>query len=193
MALSVVISLGAMEGFLLISKLHCAQRILSEEQSQIRFLVSFLQAIIHSGILPNEMCGNTLNFEYPIVPIVAHKDSQLSIRICDHYNAYSSVTLVRLYISEAINKKGLTVYIQKDNKRGEVLVSNLDLFSVKFCSKKLTPLCVDASRIHDWNSLEAIEFTIQFKHHNILDHLVALDNHHVWQFRIKIGSHYEDQ
>lgn len=193
MALSVVISLGTMQGFLLISKCHNAQRLISEEQSEIRFLVRFLQRILHSAVWPGQDCGGEINQDNPLVPVSGLKDLQLHFRICSSDEHNFNIIPVRFYIHQSESKKGVSLSIQQGNKRREVLISDLQSFSVVFCSKKPIKSCRAASEIHDWATIEAIEFKLRFHHSSILDHLVFLDNHHQWDFRIKVGSTHETQ
>lgn len=193
MALSVVISLGTMEGFLLISKCHNAQRLLSEEQAQVRFLVCFLREILHSAILPAQDCGGLLNQDNPLVPVSGLKDLQLHFRICSSDEHNFTIIPVRFYIHQSESKKGISLSIQHGNKRKEVLVSDLHSFSLAFCSKKPIQSCRPASEIQDWSTIEALEFKLRFHPSSILDNLVFLENHHQWKFRIKVGSIHEIQ
>ncbi len=193
MTLSVVISLGTMEGFLLISKCHNAQRLLSEEQSQIRFLVGFLRVILHSAILPSQNCGGEINNENALIPVSGLKDLQLHFRICSSDEHNFTIIPVRFYIHQSDGKKGISLSIQQGNKRKEVLISDLQSFSLGFCSKNPTQSCRPAWEIQDWSTIEAIEFKFRFHHSSILDHLVFLENHHQWNFRIKVGSTHEAQ
>ncbi len=193
MAISVVITLGSMQSFLLISKLHRAQCALSEEQSQIRFFVGFVRAMLHSALLPSQACGNEIHQEQALQPVSTVKDPRLSIRICSYDGLIPTMIPVHFYSVLSENKKTVAVYFQKNNNRRECLIDDLQLFSLAYCSKVNTQSCLIAAEVKDWASIEAIEFTIQFKSKPLLEHLLLMGNHHQWKFRIKLGSHNENQ
>lgn len=192
-ALSVGVSLGSMEGFLLISKCHYAQRILSEEQSQVRFLVSFLRGMLHSAILPGQECGGIVNHENPLIPVSGTNELQLNCRVCSEEEGHFSIIPHRFYIQKNKVDKGISLSLQQGNKRKEVLITGIQFFSIAFCSKNSTPSCTPAADIQDWSRVEAVEFKLQFQDQPGLEHLVFLENHHQWHFRIRIGSHHETQ
>lgn len=191
MAISVVITLGSMQSFLLIAKLHRAQGVLSEEQSQIRFFVGFVRAILHSALLPSQACGNETHQELALQPVSTSKDPKLSFRICSYDGLIPKMIPVHFYSVPSENKKKIAVYLQQNNNRRECLIDDLQLFSVAYCSKVNTQSCLIAAEIKDWASIEAIEFTLQFKSQPLLEHLLLMENNHQWKFRIKLGSDNE--
>lgn len=189
--LSAFITLGATQGFFLQSRMHYAQVLLSEEQSKIRFLVGYFRTILHNSVVPQEFCGDEMNEMSAVVPLEAHKELLLHVRICKMDNHPSVIIPMRFYLAESERRQGLTLFVQDGEHRREALVSGLQALSLKYCNRRSNKECQPASAIQDWTKIDGIEFNLQFQPEVALNNLVFLKNHHRWKYRIKICGFHE--
>lgn len=189
MALSAVILLGAMEGFLLLSLLYKAQVELSQEQAQVRFLVGYFRGLFLAGVIPDQPCGNLINHDHAIMPVSAEDGAILTLRVCRQVAGHAVIMPVRFFLEQFESKPGITLFIQEGTHRLEALSSVLHSFSVKYCI--LTAEggeCQMADKIHDWASVGAVEFYLRFNTNDSVDKIVTLRNQHRWQFSLKTGG-----
>jgi hypothetical protein len=189
--LSAVITLGATQGFLLQSRMHYAQVILSEEQSQIRFLVGYFRTILHAAVVPHQFCGDEMNEVSAVVPLEAHKELLLHVRICKQEYHHSVIMPMRFFIAESEMQQGLTLFVQEGEHRREALVSGFQALSLQYCNRRSKKECQPASAIQDWTQIDGVEVNLQFQPKGALDALVFLKNHHRWKYRIKISGFHE--
>ena len=188
-ALTAQITLGSMQGFLLLAKLHQAQIALAQEQEQIRFLVVYFRSMLHDALMPAQICGAAITQDNPLASMKKRPDSILEVMRCRQDGRNSKVIAQRFFLLDAESKRGLTLFVQEGDHRREALTGGLQLLSLKFCTKTVSNMdCRAAEAIQDWNEVGAVEFNLQFLPNAAMDKMVTLHNHHRWQFTLKLGA-----
>jgi hypothetical protein len=189
-SLSMGITLGAIQSFLVLSKYYSALVAISHEQSQIRFLVGYFHSVLRDAVRKDQLCGKMINQNTAVISVAGQKDHVLHVCVCQKEGERSVLVPMRFFLVETEKQNGKTLFVQEGDNRREALSTGLRSFSLSFCeSTKNDVECRPASEIQDWSRVAAIEFTLQFQSNFFIDNYSRLKNDHRLQYTIKIGDH----
>ncbi len=188
MGLSALISLGAVQGYMLLTEMHRVQVALSQEQAQIRFLVGYFRALFLLALKPHEICGEGGNDAKVITPVKKQGDSILSLQTCRLVRGDYSTVPMQFYVAKSELTPGLTLFVKEGDHRLEALSSQLRSFSVRLCVLKGKDAgCQSSEKIQDLSAVEGVDFNLEFVADPSIDRMVTLQNQHRWHFFLKIG------
>ena len=142
----------SMQGFLLLSKMHLTQQLITRESSEIRFLVGYFRAVLHEA---TDIVSQSARAE--LMSVICLRQSPEGLIKTER----------RVLLSESMASEGFTLAVQEEGRRSEVLTTHLKSFSLKFCVKTNAGInCRPASETQEDAEIVGVEF----------------QNHHRWRF-----------
>ncbi len=165
-ALSAEIIVVGIQGYVLLTKLNYIHNAITQELSELRFIVGYFKTVLHQGV--------EIGKDFYSQEILVVRSTEITRRY---------------YLTRAVKERGFVLWVQEGNQRSEVLSHDLKLLRLKFCRKLDSKwICQSSSEIQDWHQVKAVEFDLEFFDNAPVDTVIKLKNHHQWRFVLLLGK-----